>query len=59
MISISFATFLLITYLLNSSIAAESPKKFMFAYGAIGGHAMSLWIAKEQGIFVSTILIRS
>jgi hypothetical protein len=45
MTSISFATFLLITYLLNSSIAAESPTKFMFAYGAIGGNAMPLWIA--------------
>lgn len=31
--------------------AAESPVKFMFAYGAIGGNAMPLWIAKEQGIF--------
>jgi ABC-type nitrate/sulfonate/bicarbonate transport system substrate-binding protein len=31
--------------------AAESPIKFMFAYGAIGGNAMPLWIAKEQGIF--------
>jgi len=31
--------------------AAESPTKFMFAYGAIGGNAMPLWIAKEQGIF--------
>jgi ABC-type nitrate/sulfonate/bicarbonate transport system substrate-binding protein len=51
MTSISFAAFLLITFLLNSSIAAESPTKFMFAYGAIGGNAMPLWIAKEQGIF--------
>ena len=31
--------------------AAESPTKFMLAYGAIGGNAMPLWIAKEQGIF--------
>ena len=23
----------------------------MLAYGAIGGNAMPLWIAKEQGIF--------
>jgi NitT/TauT family transport system substrate-binding protein len=31
--------------------AAEAPVKFLFAYGAIGGNAMPLWIAKEQGIF--------
>ena len=31
--------------------AAESPTKFLFAYGAIGGNAMPLWIANEQGIF--------
>jgi ABC-type nitrate/sulfonate/bicarbonate transport system substrate-binding protein len=31
--------------------AAEPPAKFLFAYGAIGGNAMPLWIAKEQGIF--------
>jgi ABC-type nitrate/sulfonate/bicarbonate transport system substrate-binding protein len=31
--------------------AAETPTKFIFAYGAIGGNAMPLWIAKEQGIF--------
>ena len=31
--------------------AAEPPVKFLFAYGAIGGNAMPLWIAKEQGIF--------
>src|SRR6187401_2078275 len=31
--------------------AAEAPAKFFFAYGAIGGNAVPLWIAKEQGIF--------
>ncbi len=31
--------------------AAEGPVKFLFAYGAIGGNAMPLWVAKEQGIF--------
>jgi ABC-type nitrate/sulfonate/bicarbonate transport system substrate-binding protein len=31
--------------------AAEAPAKFLFAYGAIGGNAMPLWIAKEQGLF--------
>src|SRR5262245_36074727 len=31
--------------------AAEAPTKFMFAYGAIGGNALPLWLAKEQGIF--------
>ena len=31
--------------------AAETPAKFLLAYGAIGGNAMPLWIAKEQGIF--------
>ena len=30
---------------------AEAPAKFLFAYGAIGGNAVPLWIAKEQGIF--------
>ena len=31
--------------------AGEAPIKFLFAYGAIGGNAMPLWVAKEQGIF--------
>ena len=31
--------------------AAEAPVKFLLAYGAIGGNAVPLWIAKEQGIF--------
>src|SRR2546427_12763956 len=31
--------------------AAEPPTRFMFAYGAIGGNAVPLWVAKEQGIF--------
>jgi NitT/TauT family transport system substrate-binding protein len=31
--------------------AAEVPAKFLLAYGAIGGNAVPLWIAKEQGIF--------
>src|SRR5262245_35677982 len=35
----------------GSSQAAEAPVKFLFAYGAIGGNAMPLWMAKEQGIF--------
>ena len=30
---------------------ADAPAKFLFAYGAIGGNAMPLWIAREQGIF--------
>ena len=30
---------------------AEAPAKFLLAYGAIGGNALPLWIAKEQGIF--------
>ncbi|HEY7316522.1 MAG TPA: hypothetical protein VIE89_03040 [Candidatus Binatia bacterium] len=29
----------------------EAATKFLFAYGAIGGNAMPLWIAQEQGIF--------
>jgi len=37
--------------LAGSGLAAEAPVKFLFAYGAIGGNAMPLWIAKEQGIF--------
>lgn len=35
----------------ESGYAAEPPTKFFFAYGAIGGNAVPLWIAKEQGIF--------
>jgi len=35
----------------SAAHAAEAPLKFLFAYGAIGGNAMPLWIAKEQGIF--------
>jgi NitT/TauT family transport system substrate-binding protein len=31
--------------------AAEAPAKFLLAYGAIGGNALPLWIAREQGIF--------
>jgi NitT/TauT family transport system substrate-binding protein len=34
-----------------SANAAEPPTKFLLAYGAIGGNAMPLWVAKEQGIF--------
>lgn len=30
---------------------AESPSKFLFAYGGISGSAVPLWIAKEQGMF--------
>ena len=36
---------------LSIADGAEPPAKFLFAYGAIGGNAMPLWIAKEQGIF--------
>jgi NitT/TauT family transport system substrate-binding protein len=35
----------------SAAHAAEAPLEFLFAYGAIGGNAMPLWIAKEQGIF--------
>jgi NitT/TauT family transport system substrate-binding protein len=35
----------------GSSHAAEAPARFMLAYGAIGGNAVPLWIAKERGIF--------
>ena len=34
-----------------SANSAEPPIKFLLAYGAIGGNAMPLWVAKEQGIF--------
>ena len=37
--------------LAGAAYAAEPVSKFLFAYGAIGGNAMPLWIAKEQGIF--------
>ncbi len=36
---------------LSAAHGAEAPGKFLFAYGAIGGNAVPLWIAKEQGIF--------
>lgn len=36
----------------SSVLAAEPPARFLLAYGAIGGNAMPLWIAKEQGIFL-------
>ena len=36
---------------LSAAHGAEAPAKFLFAYGAIGGNAVPLWIAKEQGIF--------
>ena len=36
---------------LSAAHGAEAPAKLFFAYGAIGGNAVPLWIAKEQGIF--------
>src|SRR5207344_2720081 len=43
---------ILLSALLATSVhAAETPTKLVFAYGAIGGNAMPLWIAKEQGFF--------
>ena len=36
---------------LSVAHGAEAPAKFLFAYGAIGGNAVPLWIAKEQNIF--------
>jgi len=41
----------LFAFLSASANAAVAPTKFLFAYGAIGGNAVPLWIAKEQGIF--------
>jgi ABC-type nitrate/sulfonate/bicarbonate transport system substrate-binding protein len=35
----------------GTSYGGETPAKFLLAYGAIGGNAVPLWIAKEQGIF--------
>src|SRR5262245_64891884 len=46
-LSIVFAWVLVV----GTGQAAEPPTKFLFAYGAIGGNAVPLWIAKEQGIF--------
>jgi len=31
---------------LSVAHGAEAPAKFLFAYGAIGGNAIPLWIAK-------------
>ena len=44
---------MILLWLLTAAAAnsAEAPAKFLLAYGAIGGNAMPLWIAKEQGIF--------
>jgi len=41
----------LFALLITPAHAAELPTKLIFAYGAIGGNAVPLWIAKEQGIF--------
>src|SRR5580765_3724430 len=41
----------LFALLITPAHAAEVPTKLIFAYGAIGGNAVPLWIAKEQGIF--------
>jgi ABC-type nitrate/sulfonate/bicarbonate transport system substrate-binding protein len=41
----------LLCLVIGAGYAAEAPTKFIFAYGAIGGNAVPLWIAKEQGIF--------
>jgi ABC-type nitrate/sulfonate/bicarbonate transport system substrate-binding protein len=46
-----FLIALLFAAIATSAHAGEAPTKFFFAYGAIGGNAMPLWIAKEQGIF--------
>jgi ABC-type nitrate/sulfonate/bicarbonate transport system substrate-binding protein len=46
-----FCLALLFTFITIAADAAEAPTKFLFAYGAIGGNAMPLWIAREQGIF--------
>jgi NitT/TauT family transport system substrate-binding protein len=37
--------------IVGPSQGAEATARFMLAYGAIGGNAVPLWIAKEQGIF--------
>ena len=46
-----FCLALLFASISVSTNAGEAPTKFLFAYGAIGGNAVPLWIAKEQGIF--------
>ena len=46
-----FCLALLFASISISANAGEEPTKFLFAYGAIGGNAVPLWIAKEQGIF--------
>src|SRR5262245_66256857 len=46
-----FCLALLFASISVSANAGEAPAKFLFAYGAIGGNAVPLWIAKEQGIF--------
>ena len=48
---LSLAVIFFWSLLVVSANAAELPNKFVLAYGAIGGNAMPLWIAKEQGIF--------
>ncbi len=42
---------LLFAFISALANAAVAPTKFLFAYGAIGGNVVPLWIAKEQGIF--------
>ena len=42
---------LLFALIVASAHTGEAATRFLFAYGAIGGNAMPLWIAQEQGIF--------
>ena len=46
---IAFLT--LVGWCSSIALAAESPSKALFAYGAINAYMAPIWIAKEQGLF--------
>jgi NitT/TauT family transport system substrate-binding protein len=45
------ATLVLVTLVTGSAMAAESPSKAVFAYGAVNAYMTSTWVAREQGLF--------
>jgi len=48
---LGLTTVFICSLVIGTGHGAEPPLRFMFAYGAIGGNAVPLWVAKEQGIF--------
>lgn len=48
---LTLTVILLVSISVTSAHAADSPVKFLFAYGGISASALPLWIGKEQGLF--------